>query len=342
MSNPTVFTGQPMAMSNARQFNVQQFVNEVVAFRKARLIGMDMCKHFAANVAKGDTFSMPRVNELGTQDRIVGQSVTLQTDDSNRYEIRVDFDRDTAIGLDDLRLATTSYEMRKPYTEALGYALAKDITGHILGLRAALQSFPGQVLHSSSNGGITGNGLPISYEKLLEAKALLMQADVPPNDIRILMGVYQNVGLMALKQFVSKDYIMSKPTLDGFAGMILDMPVQVTSLIGANSAAGWRNGAAAALSPTPGVTGSIYLPKQDAFTSLPLTFTGNGKPVHSMIVCHKDWAATVMSLQPKITESWENLLQMWAIVGRQAGGAKLFRQDHAVMIHTSADIISNI
>jgi hypothetical protein len=303
---------------------------------------MDMCRIFEAKVDKGDTFTMPRVGELGVEDRVVGQPVTLQTDDQSRYEIRVDFDKTSAVGLDKLREATTTYEVRSNYTSAIGYALAKDMTGHILGLRAGLQNIPGRVIHSSTTGTIAGNGLPISYEKLLEAKAMLLDNDVPLEDIRIMAGVYQVTQLQALKQFVSKDYITVQPSITGFAGTILDMPVQMTSLIRPNSSTGWRNGAAAAPSPTPGFTGSIYLPKQDAFTSLPATFTGNSDPVVSMVVCHKDWAACVMSLEPEITDDWENLLQLTSVVGRHAGGAKLFRDDHAVMIHTNNRIVSNI
>lgn len=329
-------SGQPLNTSRGQQFIPEQWLNEIQMFRKARLLPLSMCKLFASDVSYGDTFRIPRISELAVEDKVVDQPVTVTSNLDSEYVIQVDNDKTCSVALDELLEIESKYPLRQPYMQAMGYALAKDITGSILGLRAALYAQTSQNIFVSSNNAISGNGQPFSYAAFLAARAVLFEADVPDNDLCLIVSPRQEASILTINQFISIDYSNNKPVSDGVIGKLMGIDVIRTSLLGANSATGWRNGASGAQEPTPGVVGSRYNPKQETFTALPTTFTGNAAPVHSAILCHKEWAAGVMMKTPRVTQSWENAEQMWLMVSRQAYGTKLYRPNHAVLIHTSA------
>lgn len=339
MALGSVTTGTVLNTTRGQQFIPEIWLNEVQMFRKARLLDESIVKTWGAAVKKGDTFHVPRISELGVEDKATDIPVATQSNNDTDFVVQVDTDRTTAVAIDDLLEIEASYELRAPHLQAMGYALAKDVTGSILGLRAAVSQDANQNIFVSSNGLISGNGQPFSFAAFLTGRRILLEADVPEDSIQLVISPGQEAAIMTIPQFISADFISNKPLVSGQIGTLMGVRIIRTSMIGANSTAGWRNGAQAAPEPTPGVTGSRYVPKQDAFTSLPLTFTGNAKPVHTALMCHKEWATGVMTKAPKITQSFENREQIWLMVGRQAYGFRLYRPRHAVLIHTSGDLV---
>lgn len=339
MSLGSQTTGPVMNTVRGQQYIPEMWLSEVQMIRRARMLDDSVVKTWGAAVKKGDTFHVPRLSELAIEDKATDVPVAVQAPNDTDYVVQVDSDRTTAVAIDDLLEIQASYELRQPYLSAMGYALAKDVTGAILGLRAAVANTPAQVVIVSSTGLITGNGQPFSYAAFLTARRILLEADVPEDSIMLCISPGQEAAILTIPQFISVDFVTNRPVVSGMIGTLMGVRVIRTSLIGANSATGWRNGAQGAPEPTPGVTGSRYVPKQDAFTSLPLTFTGNARPVHTALMCQKEWATGVMSKSPKVTQSFENREQIWLMVGRQAYGFKLYRPNHAVIIHTTGDLV---
>lgn len=325
-----------MNTTRGQQFISEQWLSEVQMFRMARQLDETIVKTFGAAVKKGDTFHIPRISELGVEDKASDIPVSVQANSDTDYVLQVDTDRVTAVGIDDLLEIEASYDIRKPHLSAMGYALAKDFTGSILGLRAAIYNNPAQNVFSSSTGTIAGNGTPFSYASFLAARQILLESDVPIEQLSLVISPAQETALFTIPQFISVDYINDKIIAKGQVGVLMGVRIIRTSLISANSLTGWKNGALGAPEPTPGVVGSRYLPKQNAFTTLPLTFTGNSKPVHTAMMVQNEWAAAVVTKKPTVTQSFENRDQMWLMVSRQAYGAKVYRDNHAVLIHTSA------
>jgi hypothetical protein len=335
------FTNQPAGsivnLQRGAQFVPEQWLDEIQMFRKARLLDMGVMKFFMSDVTKGDTFHIPRITELASEDKITDQPVNSQSNIDTDFVIAIDTDRVTAVAIDNIMKIVSNYELRRPYLEAMGYALAKDLFGSILGLRAGV--FAGGVasnVFSSSTGTIAGNGQPMSLASFLAARTILFENDVPESDMVLMVSPRQEASLLQINQFTSIDFQNDKPLSSGKIGTLLGIPVIRTSLIGANSLTGWRNGAQGNPEPTPGAAGSRYLPKQDAFTALPLVFTGNSAPVHTAILCHKEWACGVSAKRPSVTQSFENAYQTDLMVSRQVYGSRLYRPNHAVNIHTSA------
>lgn len=339
MAMGDVTTGPVMNTVRGQQFIPEMWLNEVQMFRKARMLDTSVVKTFGAEVKKGDTFHVPRISELAVEDKATDVPVAVQSNNDTDYVVQVDTDRVTAVAIDDLLEIQASYDIRAPHLSAMGYALAKDFTGAILGLRAAVYNIAAQNVFCSSNGLITGNGQAFNYAAFLAARRILLEADVPEDKLALVISPGQESAILTINQFISIDYAANKPVVTGQIGTLMGVKVIRTSLIGANSTTGWRNGALGAPEPTPGVTGSRYMPRQDTALSLPLTFTGNSRPVHTAIMCQQEWATAVVSKTPRVTQSFENREQVWLMVGRQAYGAKLYRQNHAVCIHSTGDTI---
>lgn len=345
MATDINLSGPQLNTTRGQQFIPELWIQEIQMFRQARMLDKSFLKNWGSAVKKGDTFHVPRMTELPVEDKASDTAVSIFANNDTDYVIQVDTDRTVAVGMDILLEAQSSYELRAPYLKAMGYALAKDLTGQILGLRAAVNANASASVFCSSNGLLTGNGTGMTLASLVAARRFLLEndvmdgADIPGGGLCLLISPGQESALFLIPQFISADFIDNKPMKNGQIGTILGMDVIRTSLVGANSLTAWRNGALGAPEPTPGALGSRYLPKQDAFTPLPLLFGGNARPVHTAMLCHSEWAASVTSLAPTFTESFENREQVKLLVGRQALGAKLYRPGHACLIHSTGDAV---
>lgn len=337
-------TGNLLNTTRGQQFIPELWLNEIQMFRKGRMLDSGILKTWESEVKKGDTFHIPRLSELGVEDKATDTGVSTQANNDTDYVISVDTDRTAAVGIDIMLDAQSSYALRAPYLEVMGYALAKDLTGQVLGLRAALMNTAANSIFASSNGLVTGNGTALTLAALLTARRNLLENDVMDgddlgNNLTLIISPAQETAIMNIPQFISKDFITGSPMMSGQIGTILGMNVVRTSFIQTNSLTGWRNGANSPLEPTPGVTGSRYLPRQDAFTSLPLLFTGNSAPVQTAMLVHSEWAGAVVAKKPQVTESFENREQVNLMVARQAMGCKLYRPGHGILIHTTNGIV---
>ena len=345
MATDLNLSGPQLNTTRGQQFIPEMWINEIQMFRKARMLDMSITKTWTSAVKKGDTFHVPRMTELAIEDKVSDTAVSITANQDTDFVITVDTDRTCSVGIDILLETQSSYELRKPYMQAMGYALAKDITGQILGLRAGVNATSAASVFASSTGTIAGNGTGLSLASLITARRILLENDVmdgddiPGGGLTLVVSPAQEAALYLIPQFISSDFIDGRPMATGQIGTILGMDVIRTSLLTANTLTGWKNGHLAAGEPTPGVVGSRYLPKQDAFVGLPLLFGGNARPVHTAMLVHSEWAASVMCMTPRFTESFENREQINLMVGRQALGARLYRPGHAMLIHTSADMV---
>jgi hypothetical protein len=331
-------TGPSVSPLNSAQYIPEMWLNEIIGFLRARTITAELAKQYTGMLKKGDTFHIPRTSPLGVSDKVVDQPISIQANEDTDLVIQIDTDRYCAVGFDSYLDMVASYDIRAEYLSAMAYAMDLDMTGALLGLRAALQAIPANNIYASSNGALSGNGQQINLATLLRARAQLLRQNVQPQDIMYFVDPIQEAQLMVIPQFISSDFISNKPIVNGQVGTLLGMKIISTSLITENSATGWLNGKDRP-EPTPGFTGSRYYPKSDTALSLPATFGGNGAAVISGLMCTKEWAAMVTPSKPKITQSFENSMQINLMVDRNVYGTKIFRPECALLIHTTNTIV---
>lgn len=220
------------------------------------------------------------------------------------------------------------------------------------------------------NAHYTGTPAPLTYAAILAAKQKLDEADVPDDGRVLYVSPAQYIQLLQITVFISVDFNAGKPLASGRVGYIAGFEVIKTSQLGINSLTGYRNGRDGIASPTPGVLGSSYLPDQfgvsnvkttssatdlDAQSSanwlgLPtLSGTGataadNGQTLGlfgganqwaTAIAVGKDWCGLGIQQSTKTESSRETLYLADVCVTSNLYGAKAFRPDAAVVLHTA-------
>ena len=224
----------------------------------------------------------------------------------------------------------------------------------------------------SLNAHWTGTPAPLTYASILIAKQKLDEADVPTQGRMLYISPAQYVDLLSITVFISTDFTASRatPVASGVIGSILDFSVAMSSQFSINSNLGYRNGRDGILLPTPGVLNSPYMPDQHgnvntrtltlandldsqgsaAYLGLPV-FSGTGATAAdagqtlglnggvnqwaTAIACNPEWICAGIQQSVKSESSREVLYLADAFVTSNLYGAKVWRPDNAVVIHTS-------
>lgn len=336
--SPGPYVGNALTKVRADVFIPELWTGEVKRYRDQKLIASMYTKRIPTLGKKGDRIHIPNISRASVYDKLPERPVTLQARQDTEFVMDITDYKETSHMIEDIvgLQKADAYDIRGEITRESGYALGRDLDAAVLAHRAVINNVATQVIFQSSNGLVTGNGQPISYATILAAASLLDNADVPDEGRVLLVSPGQYMQLLNINQFISMDFSDGRPVQSGVVGSILGMPVVKTTMIRPNSLTGFFNGDPQFVpaEPTPGVAGSRYLPKQDTFTALPQTFTGDSRPVVTALLCHRDWLALAIPQEPSAEWSRENLYQADALVMTQQYGAKVFRSDHAVVIHS--------
>lgn len=295
----------------------------------------------------GDRIIIPTLGRLGVNRKVAAQPVQLQKTTTGDWSITVDQYKETSFMIEDFleMMLDPSGLLSSNLAKESSYAIKRDLDAFLLGLRAAIQDIGGsQVIYSSSDGAIGAGSVsqPFTLNVFLRAKLALDNLDVPAKDRVLIVSPTQYTQLLALDKVQSMFYRTSAPLESGVVGTLMGIPVYMTSMIGANATTGFLNGTVSV--PTPGVAGAgqLYYPTQDNATTLPTTWNaavnaaGAPREVHSAIFMHKDAFSMAMLQEPKTETSRETLYLADAVVTSTVYGARMFRDENAVIIHTNA------
>lgn len=302
-----------------------------------------------ADGKKGDRIIVPTLGRLGVNRKVAGQPVFLQKTTTDTWSITVDQYKEVSFIIEDFTemMLDPSGMLSSNLAKEAAYAIKRDLDGFLLGQRAAIQDLGGsQVIYSSSDGGIgaTSASRPFNIDVFLRAKLALDNLDVPASDRVLIISPTQYVQLLALDKIQSMFYRTNAPLMSGVIGSFMGTPVYMSSMVGANSATGFKNGETSI--PTPGVnaTGLLYYPTQDNATSLPTTWDTTANPtvekqqVHTALYLHKDAFALALMQEPRTETSRETLYLADAVVTSTIYGARIWRDTSAVLIHTNAEV----
>jgi len=333
------YEGSAIGINNADVFIPELWSGEIKRERDTNFIFKSGISLLPMVGKKGDVVHIPEISRLAVNDKVYNTPVTLQSRTESEYTITIDKYKETSFMIEDIVGIQASYNLRSEYTREAGYALAQDIDNFVLGLRADIHSVPSQNIYASSDGTETGTPQGLDRASILAAKQLMDEAKVPMSGRVLYVSPAQAIDLLTIEQFINVDYVNNKPTMTGMVGSLYGINVVVSNNIVTNSLTGYTNGAGGTPSPTPGVEGSVYLPTQ-TFTgtdSLPTNgVDGEADDWQTAMLVHRDWAKLAMQLNPKTESSREVLFQADAVVATQIYGAKVYRPDHAVLIHTAA------
>jgi hypothetical protein len=281
-------------------------------------------KKIGGNYGAGDRIRMPRLGRLGVRAFVPGNPVHYQSRTETEWMMEVDRYMESSFPIQDIVRIQSHTNLRNEYTNEAGRALAEDIDNFLLAQRAA-------VIGYSSSSHIVSSS-PIDYPTILAANTILDKRKVPQEGRVLIVGVGHKAGLLNEPKFIHKDYGQISDISRGTIGEILGVPVVLTSNLTINSLTGYTNGDDGTPAPTPGMAGSPYYPTQSDFTITPLTAN-----YYSAILCHPEWLAFWPQKMPMMDVAWSTDYQEYHVVHTQIYGAKLYREDAAVVISTDED-----
>lgn len=300
------------------------------------------------NGKKGDRVTIPTLGRLGVNRKVAGVPVTLQAGNTGSWSIDIDQYVETSFMIEDIVdiMLDPSGLLAQNMAKEAAYAIKRDLDAFLLGLRAAVQNLGGnQVIVNSADGtfGASAASQPLTISSILRAKRYMDEADIPASERVLIVSPAQYAQLLAQDKVQSMFYRTSAPLENGVVGVILGIPVYMTSMITTNSATGFANGTVTGL-PTPGVTGAgqIYYPSQDTATTLPVTWgttanaAGDPRNVHTALLLHREAFALAMLMEPKTEYSRETLYLADAVVTSTLYGSRMYRPGNAVIIHTNS------
>lgn len=340
-TTPTVqgaYRGAAVTRTTANSFIPTIWSDEVQRARDAKFIASTYTKRLNFRGRSGDRLHIPIIGRAAVNRKLPESPVTLQARTETEFFLDITQYKESSFMIEDVVKVQAAHDIRSEYTREAGYALARDMDNYVLGYRAALNNFPAQRIFNTVDGTAAGSASnPLNQAAILAAKEILDLKDVPQEGRVLIVGWQQYNDLLTIDQFINFDFIPSSqasPTASGKVGMLYGYPVIATTQIGVNSATGYVNGANGVPEPTPGVTGSPYLPDQDAFTALPTTIGNDAAPAISALLVHNDWLAMGVQIEPRAESSRETLYLADVVVMSQLYGAKLYRADHGVVIHS--------
>jgi hypothetical protein len=349
--------------------DVQEWIKKQWATMVRRELDQNLLmRQFTMNVAfpqgkVGDTITIPTLGRLGVNDKRPGEPVNLQSASTNYWRILIDKYKEASFMVEDITsiMLDPSGLLSSNLAKEASYAIARDLDAHLLGLRACIQAYSGQIVysHTTGNMGAANNSRPFTLDAFLKAKLILDKKDVPADKRVLIVSPTQFAQLLALDKVQSMFYRTSAPLESGVVGTLMGVPVYMTSMIGANAANGFTNGGTTV--HTPGVklaadtvadgTGvRLYFPTQyggpTVPASLPTRWSTDGtgvaanaqEEVHTAIMMHQEAFGLAMLQEPKTEMSRETLYLSDAMVTSTLFGCKDYRYTNAVLIHTNGTI----
>jgi hypothetical protein len=300
----------------------------------------------------GDQVHIPTLGKLGVNTKQPSIPVELQKTDTDKMTIRIDQYKECSFMIEDIAsiMLDPSGLLTSNLAKEAAYAINRDLESYLLGLRAITHSYSNQVVWSTSDGtnGASSTSKPFTIDAFLKAKLILDQNNVPAEGRVLIVDPVQYAQLLALDKVQSMFYRTSAPLENGIVGTLLGVPVYMSSLMSANANNGYFikpgvNG------PTPGVgntTTNQYFPTQGSpasIQSLPTQWnnsgnTGKAAEVHSAIMMHRDAFVLAMLQEPKTEMSRETLYLADAVVTSTLYGARDYRPECAVIIHTNGEV----
>jgi hypothetical protein len=331
----SVYLGGVNTRNEIDNFIPNMWTDDIIRYRDRKFHMASAVRTYNFIGQKGDELALPLVGRSGVYDRIPGQPVRLQVKAPGQYKVRVDQDKESSFGIDKIVKIQSQYDAYTAYVKEAGYAMARDLDNALLALRASVPT--GRRLFFTSNGTAAGTPQGLSKAGIETAIQLMMEEDVDYEECHWVLSPNQLLDLSSVDEFISNDFNFANMR-NGIVGTLYGLPVHVTTQITNNTLDGYRNGEGAPGEPTPGVTGSPYVPTQEDVTP---TFLNRGQtgsevanPFQTGMLVHPDWAVLLKQQNIMVETSRETLLQLDAFVTTHVYGAKSFRRDHAVLLFT--------
>ncbi len=209
------------------------WMDEVQAFLRAKLVAAKRVKNYNIKGKVGDTFHIPHISEMSTNDKAANTAVTLQTFTDTKTSISINKHKESSFVIEDIVRIQQVGDLRREYTKSAGYAIAKQIDTDILGLGAGLsKAVAGDDGTTAWNASGAGNGADMTDAGIRAAIEYLDTNDVDDDNRSLIIHPSQKNVLLGINRFTEQAYYgTGSPISTGEFGEIYGVKVYPTTQI---------------------------------------------------------------------------------------------------------------
>jgi len=210
--------------ANTAEVIPEVWAKEILENRRNRLVMEQLVNHDYQGQIKnfGDTVHIISLPDLTAQTITPGTEMTVTPVDPTEQLLVIDQYEGTPVEIQDMLVKQSTYDLRRPFTEKIGFSLADAIDNYLLGITVA--------------GAASGNKLTavanLNKATLIAAHAKLDAANVPADGRALVVNGF---GVADLRSDSDMTWAERQGSGDlagkGYAGTIYNTPVYVTNQV---------------------------------------------------------------------------------------------------------------
>ncbi|MCB1153239.1 hypothetical protein KDL45_06280 [bacterium] len=206
--------------ATAANFIPELWALDVIEAAESSLVMAELVTRFDDVAAEGgDMIHVPKVSNFQAQSKTANTQVTPQSTTEEKVTITLDNHKEVSFLVEDIAAVQARSSLRDVYTKKAGYAIAKAIDSHLLGLYT-----------EAGNGGTVE---ALDLEAVLGASMALDEADAPQEDRFMVVSPDAKASLLEEEAFTSRDFMSpvdtNSPVQSGLLGQILGCRVFVSN-----------------------------------------------------------------------------------------------------------------
>lgn len=223
-----------MTPTTGAVFIPEVWAKDVQMARRNKLVMANLVDHqYESDLVYGDTVHITSIAEMTADAITPGTALTPVAPTETEQTLVVDQYYGKAIELQDMLKRQSKYDLRAPYADVIGFALATAIDGSLLAQFANVASGNKQTAVAT----LTFNGI-------VDAHGLLDKNNVPQDDRYMVINWAGLADLRKLDEFKSYNETGEVGLVEkkaGFVGTIYGAPVYLTNAVKSNTDSGTPN-----------------------------------------------------------------------------------------------------
>lgn len=223
-----------MTPTTGAVFIPELWAKDVQMARRNKLVAANLVDHqYESDVSYGDTVHITSIAEMTADAITPGTAMTPVAPTETEQTLVIDQYYGKAIEIQDMLKRQSKYDLRKPYADVIGFAIAKKIDATLLAQFANVASSNKQTAVAN----LTFNGI-------VDAHTLLDAANVPQEDRALVVNAQGLGDLRKLDEFKSYNETGEVGLVEkqmGIVGTIYGAPVYLTNAVASNTDSGTPN-----------------------------------------------------------------------------------------------------
>lgn len=344
----TTYTGYSAAQggvigqSEAVAYTPEIWLTAVLRYRARAMSMSNYVQMISFEGKKGDTIRRPYIGRLKPRRKVAGSPVQFETRTEGEWKMVVDRHTYAGFSVDGKVDLFSEIDVAREYTPEIAQALMEDVEYSLLAERATFISY------DNTNNLIQSN-VPLAYADILNAVETMWLRNVQTNEMVLEIGPRHLATLFTINEFIQSGTFNSGDIADirsgTIVGTILGVPIVLNQNIRTNSTTGISLGgndyqdidanAGAETSPTPGMSGSLYLPTQygsdqDSFVLDDFLTAG----YESALLHSRRAIAMAMPKTPSLEMWWNPDYQETRVLSTQVYDIKVQFPEEGIVIST--------